>query len=298
MELHNAAKQAAGDFGLQVLSEDQLEGLQKVLLVIFDDVMEICRRFDLKYTVIGGTAIGALRHKGFIPWDDDVDIAMPRRDFEEFCKIVRRDYAEKYSMLHPQDRENYGRVIPKIRLKGTQYRTILERDLDECGIFIDIFPIENVPDNAFVRFCQGMMAMGFGFALACRRIYKGRREFRKMLSAPVFYAKCAIGFCLSFASIEKWAAWTDHWYSACKNENSRLVSIPSDERHFFGEINPRSMLCEMADGEFEGRPCKVPAQADPYLRDIYGDYMQIPPADKQVRNCYISYDLGKYDDIK
>lgn len=293
MELHNAAKQA-GDSGLQVLTEEQLQGLQKVLLHIFDDVLTICREHDLRYILIGGTAIGALRHKGFIPWDDDIDIAMPRADFEKFSAIVREAYGEKYSMLHPQDEQNYGRVIPKIRLRGTEYRTILERDLDECGIFIDIFPMENVSDNGLLRTLQGVMSMGFGFALACRRIYKGRREFREMLGGAGFYLKCAIGFCLSFASIEKWAKWTDYWYSICKNDNSRWVSLPTDERHYFGELNLRENLCQTREGVFEGRSVTLPADADNYLRDIYGDYMVIPPVDKQVRNRYLACDLGAY----
>ena len=293
MELHNAAKQA-GNSGLQVLTEEQLQGLQKVLLHIFDDVLTICREHDLRYILIGGTAIGALRHKGFIPWDDDIDIAMPRADFEKFSAIVREAYGEKYSMLHPQDEQNYGRVIPKIRLRGTEYRTILERDLDECGIFIDIFPMENVSDNGLLRTLQGVMSMGFGFALACRRIYKGRREFRKMLGGAGFYLKCAIGFCLSFASIEKWAKWTDYWYSICKNDNSRWVSLPTDARHYFGELNLRENLCQTREGVFEGRSVTLPADADNYLRDIYGDYMVIPPVDKQVRNRYLACDLGAY----
>ncbi len=293
MELHHAAKQS-GDSGLQVLSQEQLLGLQKVLLHIFDDVLEICRKHGLRYVLIGGTAIGALRHQGFIPWDDDVDIAMPRRDFEKFCAAVREEYAGKYTMLHPQDRENYGRVIPKIRLRGTEYRTVLERDLDECGIFIDIFPIENVPDNALLRFFHGLGAMAFGLALACRRIYKGRREFGKLLGGLSFRVKCAIGFCLSFASIEAWARWTDHWYSLCKNENSWFISLPTDERHYFGELNPRAWLCETAPAVFEGREAAVPAEADRYLRAIYGEYMQLPSEDKRVRNRYLSCDLGEY----
>ena len=173
MELHQAAKKS-GNSGLNVLSQQQLKGLQSVLLQIFDDVLTICREENLNYILIGGTAIGAMRHQGFIPWDDDMDIAMPRADFEKFCNAVRTRHGDKYTMLHPQDQENYGRIIPKIRLRGTQYRTFLEWDLDECGVFIDIFPIENVPDNGFLRACHGTVAMFLGFCLACRRMFRGR----------------------------------------------------------------------------------------------------------------------------
>ena len=291
MRLQDIAK-AGGNAGLTVLSEEELKGLHGVLLEILDDLHGICAENGLRYVLIGGSAIGALRSGGIIPWDDDIDIAMPRADFEKLTAIVRQKWDHKYSMLHPQDPDNFGRVIPKLRLRGTEYRTILEQDLTDCGVFIDIYTIENVPDNAIARTFQGVMAMGLGFCLSCRRLYRGRKWFRQFGGGLSFKVKCGIGFCLSFASYETWARWTDHWHSRCKNENTRLVSIPADVRHFFGELNPRDVLCNPVEVEFEGRKSYVPNEADGYLRAIYGDYMQIPPLEKQERNCYLKYDLG------
>jgi lipopolysaccharide cholinephosphotransferase len=290
VRLQDIAKQ--GSNGTAVLTEDQLKQLHQVLLEILDDVIQICNDHDLKFILIGGSAIGALRSGGIIPWDDDIDIAMPRADFETFTAVVREKWSEKYSMLHPQDLDNFGRVIPKIRLRGTEYRTILEQDLTDCGVFIDIYTIENVPNNAIARSFQGIMAMGMGFALACRRLYRGREWFRQFDGGLTFKVKCAIGFCLSFASYERWARWTDYWHTWCKDENSNMVSIPADVRHYFGEINPRSVLCQPVEVPFEGRTSFVPNEADSYLRAIYGDYMQIPPVEKQERNCYLKFDLG------
>lgn len=294
MRLQDIAK-LGGDASskLTVLSEKQLKELHGVLLEILDDIMTICHENGLRFVLIGGSAIGALRSGGIIPWDDDIDIAMPRADFEKFTAVVRARWSDKYSMLHPQDPDNFGRVIPKIRLRGTEYRTILEQDLTDCGVFIDIYTIENVPDHAIARAFQGIMAMGMGFALSCRRLYRGRKWFRQFDNGLSFKVKCAIGFCLSFASYETWARWTDYWHSCCKDENSKFVSIPADVRHYFGEINPRSMLCQPVEVPFAGRTCFVPSQADAYLRAIYGDYMQIPPVEKQERNCYLKFDLGE-----
>ena len=293
MRLQDIAK-GGGDEGsrLTVLSEEELKELHAVLLEILDDIHSICTANGLRYVLIGGSAIGALRSGGIIPWDDDIDIAMPRADFEKFTSLVRQQWNEKYSMLHPQDPDNFGRVIPKIRLRGTEYRTILEQDLTDCGVFIDIYTIENVPNNAIARVFQGIMAMGMGFALSCRRLYRGRKWFRQFGGGLSFKVKCAIGFCLSFASYERWARWTDYWHSCCKDETSKLVSIPADVRHYFGELNPRQMLCRPVAVPFEGRTSFVPSEADSYLRAIYGDYMQIPPVEKQERNCYLKFDLG------
>lgn len=289
MRLQDIAKQ--GSNGTQVLSEEQLKQLHQVLLEILDDVIQICQDHNLKFILIGGSAIGALRSGGIIPWDDDIDIAMPRVDFETLCRVVREKYSEKYAMLHPQDRENFGRVIPKIRLKGTCYRTILEQDLTDCGVFIDIYTIENVPNGKIARYFQGFMSMALGFCLACRRLYKGREFFRHYMGGFGFKVKCAIGFCLSFASYERWARWLDHWHSRCKDEQSEYVSIPADCRHYFGEMNRRELLCDLAPISFEGRQCYVPRDADGYLRPIYGDYMQLPPPEKQERNCYLEFEL-------
>ena len=295
MRLQDIAKHGGDEsVGLKVLTEEQLRQLHGILLQIMDDILTVCNENGLKFILIGGSAIGALRSGGIIPWDDDIDIAMPRKDFETFSAIIREKYGEKYSILHPQDRDNYGRVIPKIRLKGTEYRTILEQDLDECGVFIDIYTIENVPNNAIARNFQGIMAMGLGFALSCRRLYRGRKWFGQLTGGLSFRVKCFIGLCLSFASYETWARWTDHWNSRCKDENSKYVTIPADCRHYFGEMNLRSVLCETKDVPFAGRMCPVPKEVDVYLRDIYGDYMQIPPVEKQERNCYLTYDPGVY----
>lgn len=176
MRLGDIAKKSS--LKLKMISEEELVDLHKVLLLMLDDLIEICKRNNLHFILIGGSAIGALRDKGFIPWDDDIDIAMPRRDFEKLYKIIKKQYSFKYSMLHPQDKENYGRILPKIRLKGTEYKTILEYDLNESGIFIDIYTIENIPDSKIKKWGQGIICMFMGFALSCRRMAKGYKIFK------------------------------------------------------------------------------------------------------------------------
>lgn len=228
-------------------------------------------------------------------WDDDIDIAMPRRDFEKLYKIIKKQYSFKYSMLHPQDKENYGRILPKIRLKGTGYKTILEYDLNESGIFIDIYTIENIPDSKMKKWGQGIICMFMGFALSCRRMAKGYKIFKNYQNGISFKVKALIGCILSFGSIEKWAIWTDYWYSWCKDENSKYVGIPADDFHYFGEIYKRSEFCNYKEIKFEGRNCLIPSNYDAYLKRRYGEYMTPPDIDHHDRNCYLVYNLGKYE---
>ena len=292
MRLGEIAKKTS--LNLKMISEDELTNLHKVLLIMLDDLLEICRINNLHFILIGGSAIGALRGKGFIAWDDDIDIAMPRKDFEELYQIIMRQYSNKYSVLHPQNRDNYGRILPKIRLKGTEYRTILEYDLDESGIFIDIYMIENIPDNKIARNVQGFICMFMGFALSCRRMFKGYKVFKNYQGGISFKIKAVIGAVLSFASLEQWARWTDYWYSYCKNDQSKMVGVPADDFHYFGEIYRRNEFCQYIDANFEGRICSIPSNYDPYLRRRYGDYMAPPEAEGHDRNWYLAYNLGKY----
>lgn len=295
MRLGDIAKDTSLD--LKVISEQELVNLHKVLLIILDDLIKVCRENNLKFILIGGSAIGAFRHKGFIPWDDDIDIAMPRKDFEKLYEVLIKKYKDKYSILHPQSRDNFGRILPKIRLKNTEYRTILESDLVDCGVFIDVYIIENIPDSQFIKLFHGLGSLFFGFALSCRRMAKGYGVFKKYKKSLSLRIKACIGIFMSFASLETWARWTDHWYSLCKNENTEYVGVPSDDFHYFGEIYRRDEFCQYEEVDFEGRVCLVPKNYKPYLSRRYGDYMVMPDPNNHDRNCYLAYDLGEYGRI-
>ena len=295
MRIHDIAKDSSG--AEKVLNDEQLKQLHSVFLMILDDITEICHKNGLTFVLIGGNALGAVRHHGFIPWDDDVDIAIPRKDYEKFINIVRKEYSEKYLLTDPRDRENYGKVIPKMRLLGTTYYSVLDHPDENHGIRIDVFPLENTYNNPICRFMQGIISYFFGFALSCRRFYKDREKYRQY-SYISFKVKTAIGFFLSFASLEKWARWTDRWYAVCKNDKSKLVTIPSDAPFFFGSLVEREQFCTPIVMEYDGRKYPIPSNYDSYLKMVYGDYMTIPPIEKRIREQYIEYDISGLDEKK
>ncbi len=110
-------------------------------------MVEICNEHGLKYYLIGGTLLGAVRHKGFIPWDDDIDIVMPRQDYEQFRAIVEREHGDQYHLQTPQNEPGYPEDVYKFRKKGTVYESLRARRFKiKCtGIWVDIFPLDNVP---------------------------------------------------------------------------------------------------------------------------------------------------------
>lgn len=291
-------KDTRRDDRFSTLTDNQLNHLHKILLDILVDMNKICVEHGLTFILIGGNAIGAIRHKGFIPWDDDVDVAMTRTDYEKFKRIIRSAWSAKYQLADPKDKINWGRVIPTLRLKHTVYKTIFDYSLEDPGISVDIFIIENTFNNPLLRIIHGVGCYFLGFLYSCRNHYEDRENIRKLSDAIPFKLKLAftntVAFFISFLSVQTVARWTDTWYALCKNDHSKYVSIPSDGPHFFGGLTLRDNLCQTVEFEFEGYMMKLPSDYDAYLRKIYGDYMQIPPEDKRDQHMYIKLDFGQY----
>ena len=129
---------------------DTLKHVQEVQLMIFKDFIEICEKNDLEYYAYGGTVLGAIRHKGFIPWDDDIDILMFREDYEKFLKIMGETKSSKYELLNIDKNEDYHYMFSKMSLKGTSFRNYwcLEKSFN-VGINIDIFIFYYIPSKDF-----------------------------------------------------------------------------------------------------------------------------------------------------
>lgn len=142
-----------------------------------------------------------------------------------------------------------------MRLNGTEYRTVLDAENENPGIRVDIFIIENTYDNLLIRNVHGILCMFFGFALSCRRLYQGKDKYAKLSNSMNFKAKAIVGRIFAFASIEKWACWTDRCYAACGNDKSKFVTVPTDGPHYFKGLTKRQNLCETREVLFEGKRC-------------------------------------------
>lgn len=295
MNLGKLVQNAGSD--LKKLTDDELTQLHLVLLGMIDDLKDVCEYRGLRYYFIGGSAIGALRHEGFIPWDNDIDLAMPRKDFEAFCDIIQKEYNDKYSIINPTSEHNSGRVLPKLRKKDTVYQTILETDLDECGVFIDMYILENTYDFVLFRQMHGLLCMAAGFTLACRRAYDKTELFQEackgsMKQSAIFRLKKFCGAILSPFSIERVARFTDACYGICKNENSKYITIPADDLgYFFGNVYKRSEFCTPAYAQFESRKVVIPGNYKSYLKDKYGDYMQMPDLKSRKNPLYLNFKI-------
>lgn len=278
----------------KVLTMEQVKQLQRVLLMVLEDIDALCRKHNLTYILIGGSAIGCVRHKGFIPWDDDIDIAMTRADYEKFRVLVAEEYGEKYAVTDAIRMNNFGKNIPKLRLMGTVYKTLLEVEPLDREINADIFIIENVENFSPLKYFHGFCCLAMGYLLSCRRLAEKKDFFAQIYPGDDFKRKVRIGSAMKFASLARWARWTEKVYSWCHNDQSKYITVPTDRRHFLGEIFRREVMCDTIDADFEGRKFKIPRQYDYYLTDRYGSYMVVPPVEKQVLSVYSELDFGTY----
>ena len=274
------------------ITQPDLRRLQLVLVEIVADVDRVCRENGLSYALGGGTALGARRHKGFIPWDDDVDLNIPRADYNRFIPLFRARFGHKYWIHTPAETSGYGLALARIRLKGSCVRT--REDLAnvqmECGAFVDIFIVESVPSCRVLRCAHGMVSLALGLLYSCRKFYFERRLVRRwsMENAGMslaFRIKCAIGFFTAFASLDFWTRLWDWWNRLCSGGDSEYVTIPVGRRHYFGELARREDLCETVDVEWEGTLRKAPKDLDGYMTRLYGpNYMTPPPPEKRERH--------------
>lgn len=271
------------------LSASDVASLQAVLLSMFRDLVEVCEAVRTDWMLAGGSALGAIRHGGFIPWDDDLDILMPRADWPRFREAFRAKHGDRYAVYEPGSPPSYGLAFPRIRLRGTRVVTredLLTPDV-EPGAFIDVFLFENTFDWTPLRGLHGIGSLALGFFYSCRKQFFERRLLRAWgLNGVAFRVKRLVGFFLAFLPLGVWTRLWDGWNRLCRNGASRFVTCPVGRRHFFGELAPRAEMVGSRELPFAGRRVRVPAGLEAYLTRLYGpDYLTPPPPERRERHA-------------
>lgn len=272
----------------RTLTALELSRLKEIMLACYRDVSDVCRIFNIPVILGGGTCLGAVRHKGYIPWDDDFDLLMFREDYNKFQKIFEFELGDKYVLNAPNYSTNPTNRFPKILIKGTKFVEIGGRYDETDKIKIDIFIIENVPKNLLVRYMKGFKCSLFMYVANCVDIYesKGNALFKHLLASKqgrnLLKKRMLVGHIFSFFSYKKWCDIIDR---VCQYRKSTgLVGIATGRKHYFGEIFHESTFLPITKGEFEGLEVELPNKTDEYLSNLFGNYMEIPPENKREKH--------------
>ena len=282
------------------LGQEDHRRLQALLLDMANDIYAYCKERNITITLGGGSCLGAVRHKGFIPWDEDMDLLMPRADYDEFFDGFEAWKPDKYYVKVAGKTPGYTSRMSRVFLKGTTARDFNAITGDDDGVFIDIFPLENTPDNSVLRRLHGLLSMAAIYVHSCRRYYQYRDRYRELFQNEsedvkrTIETKVFIGRLFGLCSCESMARFVERVNTLCKNNDSKYVTFAVGSKFYFGELVERQVHVPVSMGEFEGFSWPLPGIPDGYLSKLYGDYMTIPPEDKREHHYFIEFDLGEH----
>lgn len=245
----------------------QMKKVWAVQLDLLEKFEDVCRRHGLRYFASGGTLLGAIRHKGYIPWDDDIDVMMMRDDYDKLLAVADEEFAAPYFFQTPYNDDKYSRGHAQLRNSNTTAVLASEQGCYPFnqGVFIDVFPADAIPDDEKARAAQ------------CRRILFCEKLLNLTVRYPSNRNKSALKSLLHILASPIPYRWIcKQKDKACARYNGQgmthvgMISfLPQEERLYF----PTDAFAEVQTVPFEYTTIDIPAGYDVLLSHQYGDYL-------------------------
>jgi lipopolysaccharide cholinephosphotransferase len=254
------------------ISSEDLRRLQLTELEIATEVTDLCDKHGIPYVLLGGSALGARRHQGFIPWDDDIDMGMLRKDFDRFVEITETELPRSLYLQYWLDDPHMGAPFAKVRLNNTRVLESTSKDTGgHKGISIDIFPFDNVPDGIAevvwklkLKFWKRVLRHKCGYTI---------RE----LPLPAYLADLLPRAASRLFSVEHAKREMHRLMTEYIDRPSHRVLAVGGAYDFRKDMLERSWFVDRTRHPFEDRSFYCPTKIDDYLAHMYGDFMSLPP---------------------
>lgn len=272
------------------LTTEEIVKLRRAMLMIANEIKRICEKHGIKYWLDGGSLIGAVRHNGFIPWDDDMDMGMLKEDYDRFCEIAINELDNKFFLDNYKTNNECPYAYTKIRLKGTIFlENIGNENLKHNEIFVDIFPYFHRPDDIREREINSRTIAIFEQMLMSKsgyKVYNGQGVKNRIKFLPIEILS-------HLYSRNQIISYLERIFSSCKETNTiGAQGAGSFKSKSFYKV---SAFDEMVDHKFEECIFKIPKEYDYILRTFYGDYMTPPTKDNITTHNLRKLSFGEID---
>lgn len=259
-----------------------IEQQKQIMLNILKYFDKVCRENNIQYSLIGGSLIGAVRHKGIIPWDDDIDVILSRNNYNKIINILKNDKSSDYKLMSCDINSSYHFPFCKlIDVSTIVVEPTLREQIDGYGVFIDIFCYNNLPNNEKIRKRYFKRIQMYGNLLS-RKNYKKGEYFRNILRLGKNIVSKLCGYKRILKKL-------DRIFDNLNDIETEFVVSSWPIYSYQKEIQLRSNTLEYINVQFEDMIAMIYKNYDPILKTTFGDYMKLPPEEKRINHGLIAY---------